>query len=69
VGLRARAGAAPGGNVYHASLGASGMTGVDIGSITASKHVDLVAVADVRPRNTAPIKNRCWDARVYQDRG
>jgi hypothetical protein len=65
--FRAHAGATPGETVYHASLGASGMAGADMGSITASKHVRLVAVADVDLRNTAAIKKRFRDARVYQD--
>jgi predicted dehydrogenase len=53
--------------VYHASFGASGMAGADIGSITASKYVKLVAVADVDLRNTAEIKKRFPDVKVYQD--
>jgi hypothetical protein len=62
-------GAAPGGTAYHASRRASGMAGADIGSIAACKYVNLVAVADVDPRNTAPIKIPRWDVRVYEDWG
>jgi predicted dehydrogenase len=65
--FRVHAGAAPSETVYHASFGASGMAGADIGSITASKHVKLVAVADVDLRNTASIKKRFPDIRVYHD--
>ena len=43
------------------------MAGSDIGSITASKHVKLVAVADVDLRHTAEIKKRFPDVKVYQD--
>ncbi len=66
MAFRAHA-AAPSETVYHASFGASGMAGADIGSITASKYVKLVAVADVDLRNTAAIKKRFPDVRVYQD--
>src|SRR5271156_970606 len=59
--FRAHAGAAPSETVYHASFGASGMAGSDIGSITASSHVKLVAVADVDLRHTAGIKKRFPD--------
>src|SRR4051812_2719076 len=59
--------APPSETLYHASFGASGMAGADIGSITASPHVKLVAVADVDLRNTAAIKKRFPDVKVYQD--
>ncbi len=59
--------AAPSETLYHASFGASGMAGADIGSITASPHVKLVAVADVDLRNTAEIVKRFPGVKVYQD--
>jgi predicted dehydrogenase len=65
--FRAHAGAAPSETVYHASFGTSGMARSDIGSITASKYVKLVAVADVDLRNADRIKQRFPDVKVYQD--
>lgn len=59
--------AAPSGTVHHASFGASGMAGADIGSLTASKDLVLVAVADVDLGRTADIKKRFPGCRVYQD--
>ena len=65
--MRAHATAAPSETLYHASFGASGMAGSDIGSITASPHVKLVAVADVDLKNTASIVKRFPGVKVYQD--
>src|SRR4051794_33509245 len=65
--FRPHAGAAPSETVYHASFGASGMARADIGSITASKYIKLVAVADVDLRNTESIKKRFPGVKVYQD--
>jgi predicted dehydrogenase len=65
--FRAHATAAPSETLYHASFGASGMAGADLSSITASKYVKLVAVADVDLRNIAEIKKRFPDVKVYQD--
>jgi predicted dehydrogenase len=59
--------AAPSETLYHASFGAAGMAASDIGSLTASKYVKLVAVADVDLNRTADIKKRFPDVRVYQD--
>src|SRR5437763_16457951 len=59
--------AAPSETVYHASFGAPGMAGSDIGSLTASKHLKLVAVADVDLTRTAEVKKRFPEVRVYQD--
>ena len=56
--MRAHATAAPSETLYHASFGASGMAGADIGSLTASPYVKLVAVADVDLRNLGEIKKR-----------
>ncbi len=60
-------GVAPSETLYHASFGAAGMAGADIGSLTASKHVKLVAVADVDLSRTGEIKKRFPEVRVYQD--
>ena len=45
----------------------SGMAGADIGSLTASKHVKLVAVADVDLTERRSVKKRFPDVKVYQD--
>jgi predicted dehydrogenase len=65
--FRAHAHAAPSETLLHASFGASGMAGSDIGSLTASKHLKLVAVADVDLARTADVKKRFPGVRVYQD--
>src|SRR6266404_447785 len=65
--FRAHAHAAPSETLYHASFGASGMAGADIDSLTASKHIKLVAVADVDLDRTGDIRKRFPDARIYQD--
>jgi predicted dehydrogenase len=66
--LARRAYAAPPSEVlHHASIGASGMAWADIGSLTASPHVRLVAVADVDLARTAQVKERFPDARIYRD--
>jgi predicted dehydrogenase len=59
--------AAPSETLRHASFGASGMAGADIGSLTASKHVKLVAVAEVDLGRTAEVRKRFPDVKVYQD--
>jgi predicted dehydrogenase len=59
--------AAPSETIYHASFGASGMAGSDIGSLTGSKHLKLVAVAEVDLNRIADIKKRFPDAKIYQD--
>jgi predicted dehydrogenase len=43
------------------------MAGSDIGSLTANKHVKLVAVADVDLNRTKDIKKRFPDVKIYQD--
>jgi predicted dehydrogenase len=58
---------APSETLLHASFGASGMAGADIGSLTASKHVKLVAVADVDLNRTADVKRRFPGVKIYQD--
>ncbi len=65
--MRAHATAAPSETLYHASFGAAGMAEADIGSLTASPHVKLVAVADVDKRNLDRIKDRFPGVKVYQD--
>ena len=64
--MRAHA-AAPSETLYHASIGAAGMAGADIESLTASPHLKLVAVADVDQRNVKSIKERFPDVKVYED--
>src|SRR5436309_15949655 len=65
--FRAHATAAPSETLYHASFGASGMAFADILSLTGSKHVKLVAVADVDLSRAADVKKRFPDVKVYQD--
>src|SRR5438552_1290024 len=60
-------GAAPSETVLHASFGANGMALSDIGSLTASKHLKLVAVAEVDLARAAEVKKRFPDVKVYQD--
>jgi predicted dehydrogenase len=65
--FRRHASAAPSETVYHASFGANGMALSDIGSLTASKHLKLVAVADVDLDRTGDVKKQFPDVRIYQD--
>ena len=65
--MRVHASSAPSETVYHASFGAAGMAGADIGSLTASPHLKLVAVADVDRRHLDQIKKSFPAVRVYQD--
>jgi predicted dehydrogenase len=65
--FRAHAHAVPSETVLHASFGAAGQAGSDIGALTASKHLKLVAVADVDLARTADVKKNFPDVRVYQD--
>src|SRR5262249_52735596 len=59
--------AAPSETLYHASFGASGMALGDVRSLTASKHLKLVAVADVDLGRTAEVRKLFPDVKVYQD--
>ena len=59
--------AAPSETLYHASFGASGMALADILSLTPSKHLKLVAVADVDLNRVAEVKSKFPDVKVYQD--
>src|SRR5690349_5309453 len=65
--FRWHAGAAPAETLYHASFGANGMALSDIRSLTASKHLQLVAVADVDLSRTAQVRKMFPNARIYQD--
>jgi predicted dehydrogenase len=65
--FRRHASAAPSETLYHASFGASGMAGADIGSLTGSKHLKLVAVADVDLNRTKDIEKNFPDVKIYQD--
>jgi len=59
--------AGPNETLNHASFGASGMAWSDIRSLTASKNVRLVAVADVDTSKTAEVRKQFPTARIYQD--
>jgi predicted dehydrogenase len=59
--------AAPSETIYHASFGANGMALSDINSLTASKHLKLVAVAEVDLNRIAQVKKRFPEAKIYQD--
>ncbi|MHB1421939.1 MAG: Gfo/Idh/MocA family protein [Gemmataceae bacterium] len=59
--------AAPSETIYHASFGANGMALSDIGSLTSSKNLKLVAVADVDLNRVADVKKRFPDVKIYQD--
>jgi predicted dehydrogenase len=65
--FRAHAHAAPSETLLHASFGANGQAWSDIQALTASKHLKLVAVADVDLSRTAGVKKNFPDVRVYQD--
>jgi predicted dehydrogenase len=58
----------PNGRVRHASFGADGMAGADIGSLTSHPSVDLICVAEVDTRRQEGVRKRFGDKlRVYQD--
>jgi predicted dehydrogenase len=65
--FRKHASAAPSETVLHASFGASGQAWSDIQSLTASKNLKLVAVADVDLARAEQVQKRFPDVRVYQD--
>jgi len=67
VSLRQLQAAAPGETVRHASFGASGMAGADLGEITKHPHVKLVCVAEVDLERAGGLKQKFPDLRVYQD--
>lgn len=65
--FRHHAGAMPSETLNHASFGANGMALSDIRSLTASRHVNLVAVAEVDLARAAQVRRMFPQARVYQD--
>lgn len=65
--FRAHAGVAPSETLYHASFGGNGMALADIRSLTASKNLKLVAVADVDLNRVGEVKKLFPDAKIYQD--
>jgi predicted dehydrogenase len=64
---RLHAHAAPSETVLHASFGASGMAGADINSLTASKNLKLIAVAEVDDARVGDIKKKFPECRIYKD--
>ena len=64
---RLHAHAAPSETVLHASFGASGMAGADIGSLSSHKNLKLVAVAEVDRTKLGDITKRFPDCRIYED--
>jgi predicted dehydrogenase len=65
--FRTHANAAPSETIYHASFGANGMALADIRSLSGSKYLKLVAVADVDLKRTTDVKKQFPDAKIYQD--
>src|SRR5438270_9290745 len=65
--LKGYAASPPSEPLNHASFGANGMALSDIRSLTVSKHVRLVAVADVDLRRTNDVRKLFPNARIYQD--
>jgi predicted dehydrogenase len=65
--IKGYAAAPPSEILNHASFGAGGMASSDIGSLTASKHLRLVAVADVDRNRADQIRKRFPNVRFYQD--
>ena len=64
---RLHAHAAPSETVLHASFGADGMAWSDINSLTASKNLQLVAVAEVDRSRLEKVKKKFPDCKVYED--
>lgn len=65
--LRHLQAAAPSEVVRHASFGAAGMAGADLGQITKHPKVKLVCVAEVDLARAEDVKKRFPECRVYQD--
>lgn len=59
--------APPSETLTHASFGAAGMALGDMDSLSRSKHVRVVAIADVDLARTAKARKRFPNARIYQD--
>ncbi len=55
------------GMLNHASFGASGMAGADLGSITATKLVNLVAVAEIDESKALELRKNFPNTKVYRD--
>jgi predicted dehydrogenase len=64
---RAHGYAAPSETVLHASFGANGMARADINSLASSKHLKLIAVAEVDQNRIGDLKTRFPDCKVYED--
>lgn len=65
--FRSHAHAAPSETVLHVSVGAGGMAGADIKSLTRNKHCKLVAVADVDEKRFEWVKKAFPDCQVFAD--
>ena len=65
--FRSFAHAAPSETLLHVSVGASGMAGSDIDSLTSHKNLKLVAVADVDLGRAQELKKKHPGIHVYQD--
>jgi predicted dehydrogenase len=59
--------APPSETLYHASFGSARMAFSDLRSLSGSKHVQVVAIADVDLGMTTEARKRFPNARVYQD--
>jgi predicted dehydrogenase len=59
--------AAPSETLLHVSVGAGGMARADINSLTESKNLKLVAVADVDSRQVGDLTKKFPDLKVYTD--
>src|SRR5262245_36655673 len=65
--VRNHAAAGPREVVRHASFGASGMAGADLGAIASHPSVKLVCVAEVDLARADDVKKKFPETRVYQD--
>jgi len=65
--FRSFAHATPSETVLHVSVGAGGMAASDIGSLTSSKNLKLVAIADVDSTRAAEMAKRHPGVKVYTD--
>ena len=59
--------AKPSETLNHASFGGNGMALSDINSLTASRHLRLVAVAEVDTARSAQVRQKFPQVRIYQD--
>jgi predicted dehydrogenase len=57
----------PNGILRHASFGAAGQAGYDIGELTRSRELQLVAVAEVDLKRTVELKKKFPEVKIYQD--